>query len=809
MKMNFKFPGILWFLASLLPLNAMDIYVTPCGTGKADGSSKYPFHTIEQAPDLARNYVGKEAVNIHLNDGIYYLEKPLTFTTEDGGTQAYPVYYQAVNEGKAMISGGRLLSVKWEPYREEIYVCDVPDGITIDQLFINNKRQEMARFPNSIPGKNVFDHWTLSHSVGADPENDPLSLERIASWSDPEGAYLHAMHRALWGGMHYRVKGKKRDGTLDLEGGWQNNRPDKMHERYRFIEHVFEELDAPGEWYFDREDSKLYLFPGVDTELEHATVETVSLSHLIEFKGSRQSPVKQIHMKGLVYKHTARTFMENKEPLLRSDWTTYRGGAVFFEGAENCSVLHCEFDQVGGNSIFVNNYNRNILIRGCYIHESGANGVAFVGDPDMVRDPLFRYGPQDYKSLDLTPGPKGDNFPSACQVRDCIITLTGRTEKQTAPIQISMSQRITISHCSIYDVPRAGINISEGTFGGHVIEYCDVFNTVLETGDHGSFNSWGRDRFWDPDVNKMDQELTANPDLPSLDMMEPNVIRNNRWRCDHGWDVDLDDGSSNYQIYNNLLLNGGLKLREGYHRTVTNNIMVNNGLHPHVWPRHSEDVVKQNIFFTAHKPAVMTRGMGINEKWGKEINYNIFTSNHQERLLFAANQCDLNSIVIDPLFIQAAEGDYRVAEKSAALKLGFKNFDMTEFGVSSPHLKSLAKAPKMPKVMISPDTTQWMSTKGEITLWRGAHIYKPQGEELSAYGVKIGTDGVALVYVSAYSEAYGFGFRTGDFIREVNGETVSSMERFLEDEKDKWGATEVLFTVSRDQQSISINVNFK
>jgi S1-C subfamily serine protease len=102
-----------------------------------------------------------------------------------------------------------------------------------------------------------------------------------------------------------------------------------------------------------------------------------------------------------------------------------------------------------------------------------------------------------------------------------------------------------------------------------------------------------------------------------------------------------------------------------------------------------------------------------------------------------------------------------------------------------------------------------MPTIGKVTLWRGAHIYKPLGEELSAYGVKIGTDGVALVYVSAYSEAYGFGFRTGDFIREVNGETVSSLERFLEDEKDNWGATEVLFTVSRDQQSMSINVNFK
>jgi hypothetical protein len=34
----------------------------------------------------------------------------------------------------------------------------------------------------------------------------------------------------------------------------------------------------------------------------------------------------------------------------------------------------------------------------------------------------------------------------------------------------------------------------------------------------------------------------------------------------------LDDGSSNYQIYNNLCLNGGIKLREGFYRTVENNI---------------------------------------------------------------------------------------------------------------------------------------------------------------------------------------------------------------------------------------------
>ena len=798
---------IITFLLVLISLKgaAKDIYVSPGGEGRANGSKRYPFHSIEDARERARDFVGKEIVTIYLNDGVYYLEKPITFTWEDGGSAQYPVYYQAVNEGKAIISGGERLEVEWTDFKDGIYWCDVPEGIVIDQLFINDRKEEMARFPNSIPGRNVFDRWTLSHTAGPDPAYDPLSKERIARWNNPEGAYLHAMHRALWGGMHYRVNGKKGDGMLDLEGGWQNNRPDQMHPRYRYIEHVFEELDAPGEWYYDQGNSKLYFFPR-DTAINDAVVETVNLRHLFEFNGSMEKPVKQIYLQGLVLKHTARVFMENKEPLLRSDWTTYRGGAVTYSGAENCSLISCEFDQVGGNSIFVNNYNRQITVKGCYIHESGANGVAFVGDPEAVRNPLFRYGPQDYEALDLTPGPKGDNYPSNCRVMDCIITRTGRTEKQTAPIQISMSHRITVSHCSIYDVPRAGINISEGTFGGHIIEYCDVFNTVLETGDHGSFNSWGRDRFWDPDIQKMNEQVANNPDLPFLDMLEPNIICNSRWRCDHGWDVDLDDGSSQYFIYNNLMLNGGLKLREGYQRTVSNNIMVNNGLHPHVWPANNGDVVIYNIFFTAHQPAVMTRGMGINEKWGKEIDFNLFTTNNRDRLLFASNQCDLNSIVADPRFTNPDQGDYSVEASSPALKLGFKNFDMSTFGVVSPHLKAIARTPALPEVRIQPDLTPMEAITGELTLWKGARLYTPEGAELSAFGVKLGTPGVAFAYVSNYSEAYGLGFRTGDFIREINGANVESVAGLM-DVVESSGNGALLFTLSRNQVSKKIRID--
>ena len=177
---------VLLMWVAILPVASKDLYVSPRGTLDADGSLQSPFRTIDQARALARHLVGKEALVIHLDDGIYYLESPIVFTPEDGGNQACPVYYRAVNEGKAIISGGRLLQVNWIPFREGIYVCEVPKGTEIDQLFINNKRQEMARFPNSIPGKNVFDHWTLSHSAGTDPENDPLSREKIATWNNPE-----------------------------------------------------------------------------------------------------------------------------------------------------------------------------------------------------------------------------------------------------------------------------------------------------------------------------------------------------------------------------------------------------------------------------------------------------------------------------------------------------------------------------------------------------------------------------------------------------------------------------------------------
>ena len=51
------------------------------------------------------------------------------------------------------------------------------------------------------------------------------------------------------------------NGTLVMIGGWQNNRPSPMHPVYRIVENIKEELDVPEEWFFDKEENKLYYIP--------------------------------------------------------------------------------------------------------------------------------------------------------------------------------------------------------------------------------------------------------------------------------------------------------------------------------------------------------------------------------------------------------------------------------------------------------------------------------------------------------------------------------------------------------------------
>jgi hypothetical protein len=750
---------------------AATVYVSPDGDDSASGSFDQPLQTLAAAQAVEP----RAHKRVILLSGTYSLTEPLRLTPEDSGST-----WTAGDGEFVEISGAQILDLNWTEGEGGIWTSPAKIDREFAQLYVGPDRLTLARYPNFDPAKKPYGGTAA----------DAISPERIKTWSDPTTGRVHGLHRADWGGMHYRITGVDDKGEAILEGGHQNNRSSGLHKDQRFVENILEELDEPGEWFYD--GKTLHLMPGNDVDPNEFYLEVSGPPNLIEIMGTAENPVRDITLSGLSLTRSGLTYWQTNEPLLRSDWMIHRGGAIFAEGVESISIDDLLLHDLGGNGIFFSGYAKNCSVTRSQITRVGASGVSFVGLPSAVRTPAFNYNQtHKFEDIDMTPGPKSEEYPSDCRVEDCLINDIGWMEKQVAGVQISMASEITVRSTSIYDCPRAGINISEGTWGGHLIEFCDVFDTVLETGDHGSFNSWGRDRFWHPNRSWTDEKMAEMPHFMLLDAAKPTILRNSRWRCDHGWDIDLDDGSTNYILENNLCLNGGIKLREGYKRIVRNNITVGNGFHPHVWYKNSGDIVSQNIFGSRHKP------IRVGEPWGQSVDHNLYDLAAWPE--GGRESTEPGSILGDPLFTDPAKGDFTPRLDSPAYGIGFKAFPMERFGVQYAPLKAAARTPVIP-----PYAPQGRSVDGvEAAIdWLGGRI-KSMGDinEASAYGGRAST-GVIIVDSPAGSLLYQTGLRGRDVLLAVDGKTFNSSAELAQAFKTMPSGTEL--TLLRDQATIKI-----
>ncbi len=642
-----------------------------------------------------------------------------------------------------------------------------------DALYINDEKYQMARFPKYNPDIRIFGGFS----------RDVLSRAKAETWKNPSGAYIHAMHLHNWGGFSYEVTGKDENGNLTYIGGWQNNRQMGMHSDFKYIENVREEMTEPGEWYFDKENKRVYVIFKPGHSLNSA--EICVNSSFFAFKGC-----KNVSVENIKFRRAKRTFMLTNEPLLRSDWTIYRGGAIYFTNSSDCSLSKCSLFDIGTNGVFVDGKNSNVTVSKCHFKDLGASGVCFVGKPSSVRSPLFEATKcQSFLGIDKKRGPKNSEYPKGCTVEDCLIERVGIVEKQATGVEISMSYGISVINTSIYDASRAGINISEGTFGGHIIDGCDVFGTVKETGDHGSFNSWGRDRFW----HLYDLPQNEIHKYAYLDCISKTIIRNSRFRCDRGWDIDLDDGSSNYEIYNNLCLNGGIKLREGFGRYVHNNITVYNSVHMHVWYENSGDVVENNIIFTEYQPILMEHG------FGKSIDFNVLHSKNTREIkkapeLEKITGMDKGSIKTRCVFADVKRGDYTPISPKIC---GFEDFPC-EFGVRYEPLKRLARTPVLPKINQSPKK----SKSNIITLFDMQIKNIETDGEMSAFATA-GHNGVLVLDVDQFAEASAKGILPCDVIVAIGDKEINSLADLEGTTKDEFLSSKI--TVWRAPSRVILN----
>jgi len=793
--------------------SAIEFYISQAGNDLNDGSIGSPVKTFDRALALvkANNNKGSD-VNVYVRGGEYLLPHSIDFTP-DIWSGANTLTFSPYGTEQVTISGANAISAaNWQPYAAKpgVYVANIGTGYSFDALYVNGAQQILCRYPNYAPDENLKSNITIS---------DAQLAAKVATWANPAGGFIRALHVNEWGGNDYIITGKNGT-TLNYNWVGDNNRGSGMNTTYRMVENIFEELDSAGEWFYNQAEGNLYFWPPAGVDLSTATLQGATLEQLVTFKGEKSlqagktaadefaysyNPVKNITFEGFTFENTHRTlFTSTYERPLRGDWGIARKGAIYMENSENISILNSTFTQLGGNGVMMSAYNKGNVVDYCDFTHIGASCVLIVGLEDAARNPSH-WDPQpngDHKTTmgDLGTGPRSDNYPRNITVSDCYMYDVGTVEKQVSGVCMSISSEIKVLRNTMHRFTRAAINISDGTFGGHEIAYNDVFDCVRETGDHGPINAWGRDRFWSLggfDTNGNNGALKRPYAL--YDAVETTLIHNNRIHEINGsFGIDLDDGATNYKVYNNLVLGASIKCREGFLREVYNNIIVGKYIDKHCSYANNDDKYYDDIVFY---------NKGFNIAGGESAQQ---TTTYVRMYYYngagdvAEARGNVNTAKRDPMFVNPLKNDYTVAAGSPVFSVtNFVNFPMQDSDFGQPD------KPKAPIFTYTPVTVATSAQSKFIDYGAdfasSTYISNIIDDSMRSAAGLPDYNGVALVNVAPGGYFAGQGFMNNDVIREINGYQITDVNALYDAFRNNYLDKDLTAVIYRNQSPMTLN----
>lgn len=264
------------------------------------------------------------------------------------------------------------------------------------------------------------------------------------------GGTLNYWRSGHWFTQHTRLAGATTfpNGSTLLSwsyGAFQGAEGDANGEDWS-VEHVFEELDAPREFYFDGASQRLFYFHNASSGTpppQNWTFEAPLLTTLINISGSQAAPVTDITISGVTFTSAAASLLGPHGIPSGGDWGLARAGAVFLQGTERVTITDSLFTRCDGSGVFISGYNRNATVTRSEFAWMGENGVASWG-----------YANND----DATDG----NYPSGSVVSDNICRQIGMLEKQVSCYFGGISMNAVISGNVMFNMPRAAVNFNDG-----------------------------------------------------------------------------------------------------------------------------------------------------------------------------------------------------------------------------------------------------------------------------------------------------------------------------------------------------------
>ena len=322
---------------------------------------------------MRRRRSGGESTLIEFAGGVHRLAAPVRIDADLSGRPGAPLVLRGAADGSTRLSGSLPLApvaasapAGLEPDRRgrvrayrlpleaaaqpsiavrRIHpVAAPPTGL---ELFDEAGALRPARWPNT--------GWTrarLPPGAKAEPEADPVLLvpaERADRWRNESDLWVSGYLGQDWSFETIpAVTMLPGTGRLVLVG--QPHYPLRADDCF-FVEHALSELDAPGEWWRERERGLVWVVPHAD---EAGALEVSVAASLIEVADARH-----VRIEGLTLERT-------------------RGDALSVTGGDDVVVEDCTIRWTGGRGLVVSGATRSGLRRSV-VAETGEGGVTLAG----------------------------------------------------------------------------------------------------------------------------------------------------------------------------------------------------------------------------------------------------------------------------------------------------------------------------------------------------------------------------------------------------------------------------------------------
>ena len=294
------------------PTLAGQLFISPTGEDANPGTEDRPFATLQRARDEIRQLKAAGplpfgGITVELLGGIYQLSEPLELTEDDSGTEEAPIVYRARKGETVKIVGGRQVTgwtevsdpavlkrlnpaARGQTWQADLKALGITDLEGINnartyqsdpglEVFFDDKPMTLARYPNSgymhIAGVTDSDGKLKTGDLTLTDGKFVCDDPRPGRWEDEKEIWLHGFWRRDWCDIRIplaAVDAVAKTVTLGLAPGSSFT---VRSGQWFYAENVLPELDSPGEWYLDRDNSILYLWPPAPLSSGQATVSVV------------------------------------------------------------------------------------------------------------------------------------------------------------------------------------------------------------------------------------------------------------------------------------------------------------------------------------------------------------------------------------------------------------------------------------------------------------------------------------------------------------------------------------------------------